>query len=265
MWRVILLVVLLTFTTGARCLFAQDDDELDLFNTEYKQIILSAAKSKTKSITFYADKRYSRGTKKLKITFLNDSVFERKSGLHKSTYVIRRGVFVLCDPKAKQSAETPTLHATDSAGCKVYWGSTTEEGKAVSYSRYMYDSLGREIDYYFTYWTTCYHTVTRYEGDTVTIRQRWARSLQGDSMYLYLTSYSYESYNEDSTFFIRTIRYSPKWANSINANKPYDSDTRKYITYDAQHRIVAVKREETGYYTDGDSTVGVSNLRVVYH
>lgn len=267
MLRIVLLLFLLTFTAGARCLSAQNDEDFYPFNSEYKQIILSAAESGTKSITFYKDKRHSRGTAKVKITFLNDSVFERKSGLHKSTYVIRRGVLVLRNPKTKQSAETSGLQAIDSAGCKVYWGEAgegTTDSATLSYCRFMYDSLGREIDYYYTYWRTCYHTVTRYEGDTVTITERWTRSFKGDTMYLYLTTYCYESYNADSTFFIRTTRHSPQWANSIYANKPHASDVRKYITYDERHRVVGVKREEVGYYTDGDRSVSVSHLRVMY-
>lgn len=263
MLRIALLLLLLTFTTGVRCLFAQDD-ELSDFDAEYKQIILSAAKGKAKSISFYKSYLHTRRTTKVKIKFLNDSVFERRSGLHKSTYVIRRGVFVLYHPKAKESAESSGPPAIDSAGYKVYRDPGTNYS-AASYSRYRYDSLGREIDYYHAYWRSCYRNVTRYEGDTVTIKEYWSNSPQSDTIIkLHLTIYCFESYNADSTFFIRTIRNSPQWQNSIRSGLPHASDTRKYITYDEQHRIVAVKREEIGYYTDGDHTVGISNLRVVH-
>lgn len=248
------------------CVHAQDED-LDHFYHQYRAVVLSAAQSKAKSVTIrlhtaFSDK-YSGERTKLKITFLNDSVFQQRYRLRKSTYIIRGDDFFPYDRDTALFSGIGGLTSIDSAGYFVNWGKAYEgmkDSSAISYSRMKFDSLGRLVDYYYTYDSTCTQMVSQYFGDTLSITNSW--SCEGDSMVLNYSDYRLKLYNEDSTFYITKLKYTQQ---SDGAYRRWNNFTEKgYITYDDKGRIVEVRIEELSTSLDGNAWPFSHVMRVSY-
>lgn len=245
---------------------AQDED-LDVFYREYRNVVIRAAQTGTKSVTIRLHTHFSesfRGDKvKLKITFLNDSVFQRKYRRRKATYIIRGDELYPYDRDTTLYTDITAFSSVDSAGYMVNWGKAYDgmkDSSALTYSRLKFDTLGRLVDYYYTFDSTCTHLVSQYFGDTVSIIHSW--SSVGDSMVLKYSQYRLLSYNDDSTFYINILKYTHQ--NDGHYRRWDTSTERAYITYDEKRRIVEMKIEELSESLDGDDWPFSHTMEVRY-
>lgn len=248
------------------CAYAQDEN-IDVFYNEYREVVLGASQSKTKTVTIrlhtHFSEHFNGERTKLKIVFLNDSVFQQKYRWRKSTYIIRGDEFF---PYDRDTALFPGISAftsIDSAGYFVNWGKAYEgmkDSSALSYSRLQYDTLGRLVDYYYTHDSACTHRVSQYFGDTLSITNLW--SCKGDSMVLKYSDYRLKLYNEDSTFYITKLKYTSQNDGAYRRGSTFTE--KGFITYDDKGRIVEMRIEELNISVDGDKWPFSHTMSVSY-
>lgn len=242
------------------------DETLELFDREIDSVLIYCGKSHTKEIVIAYETFHGKGGEKgkVKIDFLNDSVFEQSEGLHKSYHVITDSYIYDYDMQAKARAiYKPLLPDKDSAGYKIYRGSSgSNDSSQISYCRIKQDSLYRMTDYYFTINQTVRHQTWKYEGDTACWHESWES--EADTMRLIYKEYVCYYYNSDSSFYTTVTKryYLPR-----EMVFPYDAyhSMKTFITYDDMERIIEVRKEEFDL-TDGQSSPEVEThvMKVKY-
>lgn len=245
-------------------------ESIQHFEDEMENIIADARDSGIKSLTFRIHAYQSEGQhgekRKVRIKCVNDSIVVRKVRLKRDYFVARNGNLLPYDPKTNTAKKYTPLYVKDSANCQVIWGEAEgmKDSAHTSYCRFTYDSSGREVDYYYVFRQICYHRITTYEGDSISIVDFWSRD--SDTMRLMYNRYIYQSYNADSSFYIRVVkeRMLPNEVKIVDGE--VWQEYRTFITYDARGRVAAI-REEEGFRYSRSATYfdTVNTLNVTYH
>ena len=245
-------------------------ESLDHFSEEVREVILRAAETHVKSLTIYVNTHQSdnfRGDKdRMKVRFINDSLFEQKTGFHKELMVIRNRNFFPYDPAQKSGPALSGLQVKDSANCRVYWGRAVPgmDSNMISYCRFTYDSLQRKSEYYFTFNKMCIYQNWSYEVDSLVYNNFW--SIHADTMRHIYSAVTYELYNADSTLLIRVAKLD-HFPNEPGAAKWFSRDLMTtHIAYDDQGRLLSATECEFKL-GDDDSirSTEIHTLRVEYH
>lgn len=241
------------------------------FEEEMRSVIVQARDAGIRSLTFRINAFQMDGVRgekrKVKVTFLNDSVFERQIRFTKEVFVIRNGTVYPYDPETRIPPAIPSLRIIDSANCKVIWGAAYEgmiDSSCISYCRFTYDSLHREIDYYYRYRSLCFHRITQYESDSVSTVDFWQS--HADTMRLMFNQYRYESTNADKSFTVRVI----KQRSLPNEIRTVDGDLwmeyRTYTTYNSSGLVLTVRQEEGVRFTRRENHQDLwHTMSVAYH
>jgi hypothetical protein len=224
------------------------------FEQEFRKVLVNTDRQNLQSFTasYNMDSPPGHIKGKIRVTFLNDSVFTLKDHTGKETYVFRGKNFFPYNKN--QPLVLSGLEHLDSADCDVYWGTPYDDSAMVSYCRIKHDSSGRMLDYYFTFNHTMTHMVYTYEGDSAYFSNTWKRV--GDSIQHTEHRYVYEYYSADSSFYTRVIKIYTNPDDSASRSSDIYASTRTYLSYDKDKRVSEI-RIETADQTNGKESIGV--------